>query len=151
MTGPDIPLRLFIALLEKHGEATLRAQGCSMRPFICHGDTLTLVRVSENDILRRGDIVMALTGSGEKNAVIHRIYSFAKGGRGDNGPEIILMGDSNRKRVELCRRSGIIARVVKIFGRNGDVTDCRGRRFIFYSTLWRRMVSIRPLLQQFIR
>lgn len=134
-----------MALNEK---AIITSHGTSMAPFIRpERDKLRLVRVSKNDRVEVGDIVMARTQEG--HAVIHRVYSvdFSK-----NGVEFfILMGDANRQQTEYCIREQIIARVDQIIHPDGSVTDCNDLRFRLSSCLWRHLTWARPMLQSLLK
>ena len=96
-------------------------KGVSMRPFIeGKRDKVILAKCPE---VKVGIIVLAKIGD---KYVLHRVYKI-------RGRKIILRGDGNLEGYEVCRESDIIARVVRIKGKNGK------RKRMTKACVWRHL------------
>ncbi|MBR5327777.1 MAG: S24/S26 family peptidase [Paludibacteraceae bacterium] len=96
-------------------------KGVSMRPFIeGKRDKVILAKCPE---VKVGIIVLAKIGD---KYVLHRVYKI-------RGRKIILRGDGNLEGYEVCRESDIIARVVRIKGKNGK------RKRLTKACVWRHL------------
>ena len=96
-------------------------KGVSMRPFIeGKRDKVILAKGPE---VKVGIIVLAKIGD---KYVLHRVYKI-------RGRKIILRGDGNLEGYEVCRESDIIARVVRIKGKNGK------RKRLTKACVWRHL------------
>ena len=96
-------------------------KGVSMRPVIeGKRDKVILAKGPE---VKVGIIVLAKIGD---KYVLHRVYKI-------RGRKIILRGDGNLEGYEVCRESDIIARVVRIKGKNGK------RKRLTKACVWRHL------------
>lgn len=127
------------ALLSGGHSVTVAAQGSSMVPFVAGGrDMVVLQRTSGVGV---GDIVLArVPGHGY---VLHRVYRTF-------GGELILMGDGNVERTELCRRGDVVGKAVRIV-RRGRTIDCGSRTERLMAACWRRLLPLRRELLWVIR
>lgn len=120
-------------LLDEGKTVLLTAKGSSMHPFIRNGEKILL---QKKESYRRGDIVLAMTDSGE--TVLHRIVSMRDG-------TVMLMGDNNLQKTETCRATGIKGKVESISGRRGTrLTSSWRHRFL--SWIWLSMLPVRKIL-----
>lgn len=119
-------------LVQEGRSVTLRVYGRSMLPFIVGGlDSVVLARTG---MLRKGDIVLARTDEGIY--VLHRILHLA--------PErVVLMGDGNLRKREVCRPEDVLARAVARIGADGRrrQLDTAGQRLA--ACLWRWLLPLR--------
>lgn len=127
----DVLLAEVSRLVAEGEKVTLHTKGNSMLPFIRGGkDSVVLERPQT---LAPGMIVLAELSEGIY--VLHRIISVS-------GDKVVLMGDGNLKGCETCRVSDVKALATVIL-KNGKEIDCRGRRHMRRSRIWKRLLPAR--------
>lgn len=127
---------LFPAIVEQLAEgrqAAFTVTGMSMWPFLCHGRDQVVVKACRPDRLRRGEIILFQTYTGDY--LLHRITKIT-----DNGFE--TTGDGN------CFRDGefsfrcVRAKVTCLI-RDGKRIECSCWKWKFVSRLWMLLYPIR--------
>jgi hypothetical protein len=111
----ETQIDLVTTTLHEFGEVRLIASGCSMIPFICPGDLLTVrsLPLSHADV---GDIVLS---SRERRFCIHRLLrSWSQGGQS----YFQTKGDALRQRDPIARAAQLLGRVTAI-ERHGKQID----------------------------
>ena len=122
------------SLLNEGRKITLKVKGNSMFPFI-KGDR-DRVELHKPQSLKMGDIVLARLQ--DEQYVIHRIIDLTN-------EEVLLMGDGNLYKMEMCHRTDVIGKAFRII---------RGKRSIYCSyciekikaKVWRKLLPIRKYM-----
>lgn len=117
------------AMLSRGKSIKIRANGNSMRPFIRGGEDV-LVLVPPPACFRKGDVVFALTRSGDY--VIHRVTAVDEA-------TLTLMGDANLRQRETVARENVFGVVVALVrdGRERNLTGLlqRSAALLYYLLL----------------
>ena len=118
--------------------------GISMRPFI-EGDKDSVILAPMMREPRRGDIILAqaIMPDGRKTYVLHRLIRIEKDELGN--PTYILMGDGNLAGEEICSKTDIIGRVVRIENAAGR------RKPLTRGKLWLALLPVRKWLLKIYR
>ena len=128
------------SLLAEGKDVVIPTKGNSMLPFIRGGrDSVNLRRL---DTLEAGDIVLAEIREG--SYVLHRVIVV-------DGDTVTLMGDGNRRGVEVCRRKYIAGTAMTILKDGVKEVDCRSRKALRRARNWRRLLPLRRIILGFYR
>lgn len=115
------------------------AKSNSMQPFIVRGRDELILQQTDKHSFKKGAILLAELGS--VNHVLHRLVKI----EGDN---LVLRGDANLNRTELCGRNDIIAEVVTVV-RNGKLIKKGSPGWNFYRYFWPSSTLLRRILLRF--
>lgn len=125
-------------------EVTLLAKGRSMHPYIRDQRDVLVLRRTDQDNLRVGDIVLALVNT--DHYVVHRIVEVR-----DQG--VVLMGDGNLYGTEYAAK-GDVCGILTHIEREGRRIDCRTpaqqRKAWLMRTLWRTPRRIKHRLKRLL-
>ena len=115
------------------------AKSNSMRPFIVRGRDELILQQTDEHSFQKGAILLAELGS--VNHVLHRLVKI-------EGENLVLRGDSNLNRIELCGRNDVIAEVVAVV-RKGKVVKKKSPCWNYYRYFWPSSSLLRKLLLEF--
>ena len=140
----DILIPELARLLADEKEVRFTPSGISMRPFI-EGDKDSVILSALTRSPLCGDIVLAraIMPDGKTTYVLHRIIRIEKDENGE--PAYILQGDGNLEGEEVCNRSDIIGRVIRIENSQGK------RKYFSRGRLWYALRPIRKWLLKIYR
>ena len=137
--APEVLMEPLLGLLETAESVPLVISGGSMVPFLVHGrDTVYLSKVTRP--LKRGDMILFRRDSGAY--VLHRIL------RAENGI-YTLVGDAQTW-TESVRPDQVKALVTAV-RRKGKLLRKSSFWWVFFETVWIRLVPLRPGLLKLYR
>lgn len=129
-------LEAVIALLDEgHENIPVPVTGTSMCPFLHPGDTVYLCRC--NCAFHPGDVVLYRRNEG--SFVLHRIHRMGKHG-------IVWITGDNQTALEAVDSQKQIMAIVSSVNRKGRLLTHSSLIWLFYSSVWRWLRPLRPLL-----
>lgn len=112
------------------------AKSNSMKPFIVRERDELILQQTDEHSFQKGAILLAELGG--QNHVLHRLVKI-------EGENLVLRGDANLNRTELCGRNDIIAEVVTVV-RNGKLIKKGSPGWNFYRYFWPSSSLLRRML-----
>lgn len=122
-------------LVEAGQEVSLKISGNSMSPFLVHGRDTIYFKKPDRD-LRRGDMVFFQRQNGQY--VMHRIWKIKTDG-------YYIVGDAQTEIEGPIKKEQIFAVVTKV-QRKGKWILKKNFCWMFFSKIWIRIVSVRPII-----
>ena len=130
MEKVQVPNSQFFALakqlLREGKKIEIPVKGGSMRPFLFDGETVVVAPVGVDCPLRRCDIILAETSTGQ--VMMHRIREISPAG-------IRMKGDGNLYQSELVRPEDVMGRVLSVV-RHGKTISLYTPLGLFLARIW---------------
>ena len=130
MEKVQIPNSQFFALakqlLQEGKKIEITVKGNSMRPFLFDGETVVVTPVAVDCPLKKCDIILAETSTGQ--VMMHRIRKISPAG-------IRMKGDGNLYQSELVRPEDVMGRVAGVV-RNGKTVSLYTPLRLFLARIW---------------
>ena len=130
MEKVQIPNSQFFALakqlLQEGKKIEIPVKGNSMRPFLSDGETVVVTPVAVDCPLKKCDIILAETSTGQ--VMMHRIREISPAG-------IRMKGDGNLYQSELVRPEDVMGRVVGVI-HNGKTISLYTPLRLFLARIW---------------
>ena len=130
MEKVQVPNSQFFALakqlLREGKKIEIPVKGGSMRPFLFDGETVVVAPVGVDCPLRKCDIILAETSTGQ--VMMHRIREISPAG-------IRMKGDGNLYQSELIRPEDVIGRVLSVV-RHGKTISLYTPLGLFLARIW---------------
>ena len=130
MEKVQIPNSQFFALakqlLQEGKKIEITVKGNSMRPFLSDGETVVVTPVALDCPLKKCDIILAETSTGQ--VMMHRIREISPAG-------IRMKGDGNLYQSELVRPEDVMGRVAGVV-RNGETVSLYTPLKLFLARIW---------------
>ena len=126
----QVPNNQFFALakqlLHEGKKIEIPVKGSSMHPFLFNGEMVVVAPVSVECSLRKYDIILAETSTGQ--VMMHRIREISPAG-------ILMKGDGNLSQTELVRPADVMGRVVSVH-RKGKPMSLYTPFLLFLARIW---------------
>ena len=113
-------------LLREGKKIEIPVKGGSMRPFLFDGETVVVAPVGVDCPLRKCDIILAETSTGQ--VMMHRIREISPAG-------IRMKGDGNLYQSELVRPEDVMGRVLSVV-RHGKTISLYTPLGLFLARIW---------------
>lgn len=113
-------------LLREGKKIEIPVKGGSMRPFLFDGETVVVAPVGVDCPLRKCDIILAETSTGQ--VMMHRIREISPAG-------IRMKGDGNLYQSELIRPEDVMGRVLSVV-RHGKTISLYTPLGLFLARIW---------------
>ena len=130
MEKVQVPNSQFFALakqlLREGKKIEIPVKGGSMRPFLFDGETVVVAPVGVDCPLRKCDIILAETSTGQ--VMMHRIREISPAG-------IRMKGDGNLYQSELIRPEDVMGRVLSVV-RHGKTISLYTPLGLFLARIW---------------
>ena len=130
MEKVQVPNSQFFALakqlLREGKKIEIPVKGGSMRPFLFDGETVVVAPVGVDCPLRKCDIILAKTSTGQ--VMMHRIREISPAG-------IRMKGDGNLYQSELIRPKDVMGRVLSVV-RHGKTISLYTPLGLFLARIW---------------
>lgn len=130
MEKVQVPNSQFFALakqlLREGKKIEIPVKGGSMRPFLFDGETVVVAPVGVDCPLRKCDIILAETSTGQ--VMMHRIREISPAG-------IRMKGDGNLYQSELIRPEDVMGRVLSVV-RHGKTISFYTPLGLFLARIW---------------
>ena len=130
MEKVQVPNSQFFALakqlLREGKKIEIPVKGGSMRPFLFDGETVVVAPVGVDCPLRKCDIILAETSTGQ--VMMHRIREISPAG-------IRMKGDGNLYQSELIRPEEVMGRVLSVV-RHGKTISLYTPLGLFLARIW---------------
>jgi phage repressor protein C with HTH and peptisase S24 domain len=130
MEKVQVPNSQFFALakqlLREGKKIEIPVKGGSMRPFLFDGETVVVAPVGVDCPLRKCDIILAETSTGQ--VMMHRIREISPAG-------IRMKGDGNLYQSELVRPEDVMGRVLSVV-RHGKTISLYTPLGLFLARIW---------------
>jgi phage repressor protein C with HTH and peptisase S24 domain len=130
MEKVQVPNSQFFALakqlLREGKKIEIPVKGGSMRPFLFDGETVVVAPVGVDSPLRKCDIILAETSTGQ--VMMHRIREISPAG-------IRMKGDGNLYQSELVRPEDVMGRVLSVV-RHGKTISLYTPLGLFLARIW---------------
>ena len=130
MEKVQVPNSQFFALakqlLREGKKIEIPVKGGSMRPFLFDGETVVVAPVGVDCPLRKSDIILAETSTGQ--VMMHRIREISSTG-------IRMKGDGNLYQSELIRPEDVMGRVLSVV-RHGKTISLYTPLGLFLARIW---------------
>ena len=130
MEKVQVPNSQFFALakqlLREGKKIEIPVKGGSMRPFLFDGETVVVAPVGVDSPLRKCDIILAETSTGQ--VMMHRIREISPAG-------IRMKGDGNLYQSELIRPEDVMGRVLSVV-RHGKTISLYTPLGLFLARIW---------------
>lgn len=144
MEKVQVPNSQFFALakqlLREGKKIEIPVKGGSMRPFLFDGETVIVAPVGVDCPLRKCDIILAETSTGQ--VMMHRIREISPAG-------IRMKGDGNLYQSELIRPEDVMGRVLSVV-RHGKTISLYTPLGLFLARIW-NPVWVRKIGFQLLR
>lgn len=114
-------------LLREGKKIEIPVKGGSMRPFLFDGETVVVAPVGVDSPLRKCDIILAETSTGQ--VMMHRIREISPAG-------IRMKGDGNLYQSELVRPEDVMGRVLSVV-RHGKTISLYTPLGLFLARIWK--------------
>ena len=130
MEKVQVPNSQFFALakqlLREGKKIEIPVKGGSMRPFLSDGETVVVTPVAVDCPLKKCDIILAETSTGQ--VMMHRIREISPAG-------IRMQGDGNLYQSELIRPEDVMGRVLSVV-RHGKTISLYTPLGLFLARIW---------------